>query len=87
MLLSEGAEVVDEPPASVLLWDNTNARVTKVAVWGCAIWASHPVFSNLFLEGLVYYLWVFVCRYEVGCSETCVRTLIANVEAMRQGLY
>ena len=80
-------EVIDQSPTVVLLWNNTNARTMEIVVWGVIIGASHSILSNLFLEGFVYYLWVLKCGGKVGCCESCVGAMIANAEALSQGVH
>lgn len=79
--------MVNESPASVLLRDNTNAGTAKVAVRGGVKGASHSIFSNLFLEGLVDYCGVLECGYEIRCCERGAGAVIANVEAIGQRVH
>ncbi len=87
VVIRRGREVVDESPASILLRDNTNARTAKVAVWGSVEGASHSIFSELLPEGLVNYFWMLKCRCLVRCCEMGAGAVVANVEAIGQGVH
>ena len=59
-----------QQPASVLLRNSMGGR-------------GHPIVSNSFMRDLST-TWVLVCICELGCSETSVRTTIADFEAICQ---